>query len=238
VLIGVYSYAFQLYYDFSGYIDIALGSALLLGIKLPINFNQPYAAVNIADFWRRWHITLSNWLRDYLYFSLGGARSKWRPYPNLLLTMVLGGLWHGASWNFVIWGALHGAGLVIVRAFQTLAGTAKSTGFWRYFNIVLTFHFVVFAWIFFRAPTFELASAIIGRIGSHTIAFDNVSAGLWLILAIAVLAHYIPNKWYDLSLTLYVRAPFYAQAAALVALVIGLQYVAQTGAAPFIYTKF
>jgi alginate O-acetyltransferase complex protein AlgI len=238
VLIGVYAYAFQLYYDFSGYIDIALGSALLLGIKLPINFNQPYAAENIADFWRRWHITLSNWLRDYLYFSLGGARSKWRPYPNLLLTMVIGGLWHGASWNFVIWGALHGAGLVIVRLWQTLKGTAKATGFWRYANIILTFHFVVFAWIFFRAPSFELASAIIGRIGSHTVSFDNVSAGLWTILAIAVLAHYIPKKWYDVSLNLYIRAPFYAQAVALVALVIGLQYVAQTGAAPFIYTKF
>jgi alginate O-acetyltransferase complex protein AlgI len=238
VLIAVYSYTLQLYYDFSGYTDIAIGSALLLGIKLPANFNRPYAAENIADFWRRWHITLSNWLRDYLYFSLGGARSKWRPYPNLLLTMVIGGLWHGASWNFVLWGAIHGGGLAVVRLWQSLRGNAKATGFWRYANIVLTFHFVAFAWIFFRAPSYELASAILGRIGSHTVSFANVSAGLWLILAIALLAHYVPKKWYDLSLNLYVRAPFYAQAAALAGLVIGLQYVAQTGAAPFIYTKF
>ncbi|HXP86415.1 MAG TPA: MBOAT family O-acyltransferase [Bryobacteraceae bacterium] len=237
-LIAVYSYTLQLYYDFSGYTDIAIGSALLLGIKLPANFNRPYAAENIADFWRRWHITLSNWLRDYLYFSLGGARSKWRPYPNLLITMVIGGLWHGASWNFVLWGAIHGGGLALVRLWQSWRGNAKATGFWRYANIVVTFHFVAFAWIFFRAPSFELASAILGRIGSHTVSFANVSAGLWLILAIALLAHYIPKKWYDLSVNLYVRAPFYAQAVALAGLVIGLQYVAQTGAAPFIYTKF
>src|SRR5271170_1805211 len=101
VLLGVYGYALQLYYDFSGYTDIAIGSALLLGIKLPINFNRPYAAQNIADFWRRWHITLSNWLRDYLYFSLPGKRVKWLTYFNLFLTMVIGGLWHGAGWTFV-----------------------------------------------------------------------------------------------------------------------------------------
>lgn len=238
VLIAVYAYTLQLYYDFSGYTDIAIGSALLLGIKLPANFNRPYAAENIADFWRRWHITLSNWLRDYLYFSLGGARSKWRPYPNLLITMVIGGLWHGASWNFALWGAIHGGGLAVVRLWQSWRGNAKATGFWRYANIFLTFHFVVFAWIFFRAPSFELASAILGRIGSHTISFANVSAGLWMILAIALVAHYLPKKWYEVSLNLYVRAPFFAQAAALAGLVIGLQYVAQTGAAPFIYTKF
>lgn len=251
VLIGVYSYTLQLYYDFSGYTDIAIGSALLLGIKLPANFNRPYAAVNIADFWRRWHITLSNWLRDYLYFSLGGARSKWRPYLNLLITMVIGGLWHGASWNFALWGAIHGGGLAVVRLWQAhlssyaqrlvpvrFRGKGSAGGFWRYASIVLTFHFVVFAWIFFRAPSFELASAILGRIGSHTISFANVSSGLWMILGIALFAHYIPKKWYDVSLNLYVRAPFYAQAAALGGLVIGLHYVAATGAAPFIYTKF
>src|SRR5205814_2493667 len=110
----------QLYYDFSGYTDIAIGSALMLGIKLPQNFNRPYAAHNIADFWRRWHISLSNWLRDYLYFSLPGLRSKWKifTYGNLIVTMLLGGLWHGASWNFVIWGLLHGVGLAVTRAFQ------------------------------------------------------------------------------------------------------------------------
>ena len=152
--------------------------------------------------------------------------------------MVIGGLWHGANWNFVVWGALHGAGLAAVRIFQTWRGSAKAAGFWRYFNIFVTFHFVTFAWIFFRAPNFEVASAILGRLGSGTVSFANVSRPLWLILGIGIAAHYVPKKWYDFSLNLYARAPFYAQAAALAALVIGLQYVAQTGAAPFVYTNF
>jgi len=179
-------------------------------------------------------------LRDYLYFSLPGLRSKWKlfAYMNLLITMVIGGLWHGQSWNFVIWGALHGLGLVTVRIWQAYRGSAKATGLWRYANIFLTFHFVAFAWIFFRAPTLEVASAILGRIGSLTVSFANVAGPYWMVLAIALLAHYVPKKWYDVSLNLYVRAPFYAQAAVLAALVMGLRYVAQTGAAPFIYTRF
>jgi D-alanyl-lipoteichoic acid acyltransferase DltB (MBOAT superfamily) len=238
VLIAVYAYAMQLYFDFSGYTDIAIGSALLLGIKLPPNFNAPYAAESIADFWRRWHITLSNWLRDYLYFSLPGKRTKVMPYINLVITMVIGGLWHGASWNFVMWGALHGIALAGQRLWQAWRGNKKAAGWVRYVNIFVTFQFVCYAWIYFRAADFATASAIVGRIGSHTVSFVNVSSGLWLILTIAFLAHYVPKKWYDFSLNLYVRAPFYAQAVALAALVIGLQYVAQTGATPFIYNRF
>jgi alginate O-acetyltransferase complex protein AlgI len=238
VLIAVYAYALQLYYDFSGYTDIAIGSALLLGIKLPANFNMPYAAENVADFWRRWHITLSNWLRDYLYFSLPGKRTKVMPYINLIITFVIGGLWHGASWNFVAWGALHGVGLAVVRLWQSWKGTARATGWVRYANILVTFQFVCFAWIYFRAPDFVTVSAMLNRIASGSVSFANVSKGLWMILAIGFLAHYMPKKWYDFSVSLYVRAPFYAQAAALAALVIGLQYVAQTGATPFIYNRF
>jgi alginate O-acetyltransferase complex protein AlgI len=240
VLIAVYAYALQIYYDFSGYTDIAIGSALLLGIKLPPNFNMPYAAVNIADFWRRWHITLSNWLRDYLYFSLPGLRSKWKifTYWNLFITMVIGGLWHGASWTFVIWGALHGLGLAVHRFFQVSRGNKKAEGFWKYFNIFWTVQFVCFAWIFFRAASWENANAILSRIGSLSISFANVPPPMWLILAIGVLAHYCPKNWYDFSLNLYARAPFYVQALVLALLVIGLQYVAQTGATPFIYNKF
>jgi D-alanyl-lipoteichoic acid acyltransferase DltB (MBOAT superfamily) len=242
-LIAVYAYALQIYYDFSGYTDIALGSALLIGIKLPPNFNRPYAAQNIADFWRRWHISLSNWLRDYLYFSLPGKRSKIFTYVNLVITMVIGGLWHGANWNFVIWGALHGFGLAFVRLWQAQSGTAKTevgpnSAFWRYASIILTFHYVTFAWIFFRAPSFEAALAVLGRIASLTTSFANISGPLALVLVIGALAHYVPKKWYDWSLTQYVRAPFYAQAAALAMLALGLQNVVQSGAAPFIYTKF
>jgi D-alanyl-lipoteichoic acid acyltransferase DltB (MBOAT superfamily) len=175
-----------------------------------------------------------------LYFSLPGLRSKWKifTYTNLLITMVLGGLWHGQSWNFVIWGALHGIGLVIVRLWQMRTGPKPAAGFWRIASIVLTVHYVAFAWIFFRAPNIETALSILARISSGTISFANVSPGLWVILAIAVVAHYLPMKWYDVSVDLYVRAPFYAQAAAMVALVLGIQYVAQTGAAPFVYQRF
>jgi D-alanyl-lipoteichoic acid acyltransferase DltB (MBOAT superfamily) len=238
VIISVYAYALQLYYDFSGYTDIVIGSALLLGLKLPANFNRPYAAQNIADFWRRWHISLSNWLRDYLYFSLPGKRTKIMPYLGLLITMALGGLWHGMSWNFLIWGLLHGAGLAIVRLWQTWRKGSKTAAWHRYVAIFFTVQYVCFAWIFFRAPDLNKAGEILSRIGSGTISFANVSTPLWIVLAIAILAHYLPKKSYDFGMNLYVRAPFYAQAAALALLVIGLQFVAQTGAAPFIYTKF
>jgi D-alanyl-lipoteichoic acid acyltransferase DltB (MBOAT superfamily) len=237
-IIAVYAYALQIYYDFSGYTDIALGSALLLGIKLPINFNRPYAAENVADFWRRWHISLSNWLRDYLYYSLPGKRIKAFAYVNLVITMAIGGWWHGQTWNFLIWGLLHGTGLAVVRLWQTKFGPQKATGALRIFNIFLTAHFVIFAWIFFRAPNLETAWGILGRIGSFTAGVSNVSAGLAIIFAIGALAHYVPKTWYDFSLNLYIRAPFFAQAAALAALIVGLRYVVNTGATPFIYNKF
>jgi len=157
---------------------------------------------------------------------------------NLIITMVIGGLWHGASWNFVIWGALHGIGLATVRLWQAQTGSAKAVGVWRYASIFVTFHFVTLAWIFFRAPTIENALAILSRIGSLTASAANISAPLAMILILGALAHYVPKKWYDVSVNLFVRAPFFAQAIALAALVIGLQYVAQTGATPFIYNKF
>src|SRR5271165_5073575 len=159
VLAGAYGYALQLYYDFSGYTDIALGSALLLGIKLPPNFNRPYIAQNIADFWRRWHISFSNWLRDYLYFSLPGLRSRWKifAYLNLVITMALGGVWHGVTVNFLIWGLLHGSGLAALRFHQTLRGASKpsSTIPARLLRGLATFHFVLLAWIFFRADSMK-----------------------------------------------------------------------------------
>jgi D-alanyl-lipoteichoic acid acyltransferase DltB (MBOAT superfamily) len=237
-LVAVYGYALQLYYDFSGYTDMALGSALLLGIKLPPNFNMPYAAANIADFWRRWHISLSNWLRDYLYFSLPGKR--WKPfmYINLIITFAIGGLWHGTSVNFLIWGLLHGVGLAVVRLWQTWKGTQPATGIWRVLSILLTLHYVIFAWIFFRASTLDNALAILSRIASLTPGLANITGGIALILAIAAIAHYFPKRAYDFTVTIYSRTPFFVQAALLAALVVGLHYLAQTGATPFIYNKF
>ena len=238
VLLAVYAYAIQLYCDFSGYTDMAIGSALLLGIKLPANFNAPYSAANLTDFWRRWHISLSNWLRDYLYFSLPGARSKFLPYLNLTITMLIGGLWHGPSWNFAIWGALHGVGLAVLRLVQGSNKPGADSAPIRVLKIIATLHFVTFAWIFFRSPSFELASAILGRISSLSVSFANVSGGLWFVFAIAWVGHFVPAKWFDGSLRLAMRMPFYAQAAALAAVWIGLAKVSQSGAVPFIYNKF
>ena len=237
VLAGVYAYALQIYFDFSGYTDIAIGSALLVGVRLPANFNMPYAAVNIADFWRRWHITLSNWLRDYLYFSLPGKRSKTMPYVNLVITMVLGGLWHGASWNFVLWGLLHGAALAIVRLLEARRGKRPSR-LPDAVRVLITFHFVTFAWIFFRAPNFAAALAVLERIASLTASVANLPLPVAVILAIAIAAHSMPKAWYERTRELFAATPFYVQAATLMLLAIAVHYIASTGAAPFIYTRF
>ena len=242
VLIGVYGYAIQLYYDFSGYTDIAIGSALLLGLKLPVNFNRPYESENIADFWRRWHISLSSWLRDYLYFSLPGLRSKWKifTYSNLVITMLLGGLWHGASWNFATWGLLHGVALALQRAFQVFRKNAKPSAnpIARFVRIFVTVHFVCFAWVFFRAPNFPAAMAILERIASLTFSTANISGAFALILFLGILFHFAPKNIYEFSLRTYTASPAVVQAAALALLVLAIQYIAATGSAPFIYTKF
>jgi D-alanyl-lipoteichoic acid acyltransferase DltB (MBOAT superfamily) len=237
-LLAVYGYALQLYYDFSGYTDIALGSALLLGITLPPNFNRPYTATSIADFWRRWHISLSNWLRDYLYFSLPGQRSKIMPYMNLVITMVIGGLWHGPSWTFVIWGLWHGLGLAGFRGWQAITSNKPSTGLLRIASIFLTVQFVCAGWVFFRASSFDNAVEIFDRIFSGTISFVNVSPGVALILSIAVLSHYLPKRWLDWSSDLYSRSPFFVQAGAMALLVISFQYLSATGSTPFLYNRF
>jgi D-alanyl-lipoteichoic acid acyltransferase DltB (MBOAT superfamily) len=242
VLAGVYGYAFQLYYDFSGYTDIAIGSALLLGITLPRNFNRPYAAQNISDFWRRWHITFSNWLRDYLYFSLPGLRSRWKifAYLNLVITMVIGGLWHGAGWTFIVWGAWHGIGLAAHRGWQALHGNPKLTltrGA-RFLCGLATFHFVLVGWIFFRASSLSTARDILYQISSGTISFANITPAFIAVLIFAAAAHYVPKSWYDGGLQLYCRFPYYAQAAAIAAVAVAIRYVAGSGSAPFIYSRF
>jgi alginate O-acetyltransferase complex protein AlgI len=164
---GVLAYTFQLYFDFSGYSDMAVGLSLMFGVRLPVNFHSPYKAVNIIDFWRRWHMTLSRFLRDYLYVPLGGNRkSRTRRYTNLLLTMLLGGLWHGAGWTFVLWGALHGIYLVINhgwREFRRRLGhnLHQSTPWGRRAGCLLTFVAVVVGWVLFRAPDVDTALSIL-----------------------------------------------------------------------------
>jgi len=170
-LLAVYAYAIQIYCDFSGYTDIGRGCAFMLGYTLPSNFNAPYLACNVSDFWRRWHITLSLWLRDYLYIPLGGSRGgEWSTYRNLILTMTLGGLWHGASLTFIVWGLLHGVLLAVNRLVHNLAGISVNEPLfagraYRVLATVATFHAVCLGWIFFRAPDFMTAYAVLGQIG-------------------------------------------------------------------------
>ncbi|HWW73052.1 MAG TPA: MBOAT family O-acyltransferase [Duganella sp.] len=168
---GVLAYAFQLYFDFSGYSDMAIGISRLFGIRLPLNFDSPYKSVSIIDFWRRWHMTLSRFLRDYLYIPLGGGRcGTVRRYLNLMLTMLLGGLWHGAGWNFAVWGLLHGGYLMVNHAWAALAARLRlPTGSlaWRLASMALTFAAVCFAWVFFRATDFSRAMTIVGAMWGH-----------------------------------------------------------------------
>ncbi|MFW2565905.1 MBOAT family O-acyltransferase [Aliarcobacter butzleri] len=160
------SYTFQLYFDFSGYTDMAIGISLMFNIKLPINFNSPYKALSIQDFWRRWHMTLSRFLRDYLYIPLGGNRKgNVRTYVNLITTFLLGGLWHGAGWTFIIWGLLHGIALAIHRFWQSLGFRMNKILAW-----FITFNFINITWIFFRAKDFESAMKVLGSMFS----FDNI----------------------------------------------------------------
>ncbi|RJP69749.1 MAG: MBOAT family protein [Candidatus Abyssobacteria bacterium SURF_17] len=167
----LYAFSFQIYFDFGGYTDIARGSAKVLGIHLPMNFNFPYVAKNLREFWRRWHITLSTWLRDYLYIPLGGARKgQKRLYASLFVTMVLGGLWHGASWTFVLWGVYHGIGLMLTRYYQemtakrcTMHSHEEATSAISIFSILLTYQFVCIGWLFFRAPSIPYVRAYLGN---------------------------------------------------------------------------
>lgn len=168
VLLGVVAYSIQIYFDFSGYTDMAIGCAHCLGYELERNFNLPYLSQNVSEFWKRWHISLSTWLMEYLYIPLGGNRKgKARTYFNLMATMVLGGLWHGASWNFVLWGTFHGAALCVHKIYLNfkkshgLNKTPSKAG--KVISAVLTYMFVCFCWVFFRASDFETATAVIGK---------------------------------------------------------------------------
>ncbi|EYF04039.1 putative poly(beta-D-mannuronate) O-acetylase [Chondromyces apiculatus DSM 436] len=245
VLAGVYGYAAQIYCDFSGYTDIAIGSALLLGVRFPKNFDAPYQATDLADFWRRWHISLSTWLRDYLYIPLGGNRvSEWHTYRNLMITMVLGGLWHGASWTFVFWGFLHGLGLGVTRAFQrsrAQKGKAKvaSQSFpARATMVLLTFHYVCFAWIFFRAPSFKQATLVLKQLGTLTTFHPNLPPILVGLLVVALGCCYVPQRVY-----LWLRHGFSAlpaplQGTLLFLVAVVLHEAASAVAVPFVYFQF
>jgi alginate O-acetyltransferase complex protein AlgI len=192
--LSVLGYTYQIYFDFSGYSDMAVGLGYLFGIRLPQNFNSPYKAINVSDFWRRWHISLSSCLRDYLYIPLGGSRGRrnWFVYGNLMITMLLGGLWHGANWTFVLWGGYHGALLCLYKRFGR---------FWDRLPVLVqragTFFLVVIGWVFFRSESFSAAAAMLARMFSFSASvFFPGLAGLLIALTLAAaIAHFTPNTF-------------------------------------------
>lgn len=206
-LFAVYGYAVVIYCDFSGYSSVAIGIARWLGYKIPPNFLSPYQSKDITEFWRRWHISLSSWLRDYLYIPLGGNRKgKFRTYVHLFITMLLGGLWHGASFNFIVWGGLHGSALAVHKLWNEKAkqfsAQWSSTSFYNFFAMVLTFHFVCFCWIFFKAENFTIANEMIGQIlhhfnGQAWLTFMANYKPVLLLMLLAALLHAIPENYSD-----------------------------------------
>jgi alginate O-acetyltransferase complex protein AlgI len=189
-LLAIYGFSVQIYCDFSGYTDMAIGLAMLLGIRLPNNFSQPYNASSIIDFWRRWHKTLSFWLRDYLYIPLGGNRDgKFNEIRNIMITMALGGLWHGASWTFVIWGILQGIAVSAVHAAREILHWTWLDRVPRWLGVLLTFHFVTLAWIFFRARSLSQANDIFyaAAFGSWNGASAYFSSHIFELLLIVIL---------------------------------------------------
>ena len=245
-LLATYGYSVQIYCDFSGYTDMAIGVALLLGFRLPINFNSPYKAVNITDFWHRWHISLSSWLRDYLYIPLGGNRKGTvRTYANLLVTMLLGGLWHGANIRFVIWGGIHGISLAIHKVWTGFFPSEKGPSpLWkRAISAVFTFHIVCLSWVFFRAESIEKAWDMLRQMGTR-FGWQSFGSILWSYLPIISIAgvalaiHWLPVSWKEYYRGAFISTPLWLKLiiTLLVALVIFQFKSAELQ--PFIYFRF
>jgi alginate O-acetyltransferase complex protein AlgI len=231
--LAVYGYAAQIYCDFSGYTDIAIGLALLMGFIFPQNFHRPYAATSVREFWRRWHMTLSRYLRDFLYIPLGGNRGgRWRMARNLMITMTLGGLWHGAAWGFVLWGALHGAALVINHLIRDRVRVP------RWFAWLVVFQFVVLAWIPFRAPDLSLAGAMLGRLfdpGSFTLLTPTVALAILAVIGLQL----TPERPMEhLRLRLEALSPAALGTALAVIIAVVGATVPGSGVPPFIYFQF
>ena len=245
VLVGVYGYSVQIFADFLGYTNIAIGIALLLGFQFPRNFDAPYTALSVRDFWRRWHMTLSRWLRDYLYIPLGGNHgSRAETYRNLMLVMLIGGLWHGASWTFVVWGGMHGLALV---AEHWLADRRRDRGLpeppdtprRRFLLRLATFNFVTFLWIFFRADSFGSAGDVIARLFTGWAApVEAVSFTVLAAIAIGIGCQYVPRHVWDTIMGWYAKRSLAVQALALAAALLGINVLGPEGVAPFIYFQF
>jgi D-alanyl-lipoteichoic acid acyltransferase DltB (MBOAT superfamily) len=237
---GVFSFAMQIFFDFSGYTDMAIGMALLLGFHFPVNFIRPYLAFSITDFWHRWHVSLSRWLRDYLYIPLGGNRGgSLKTYRNLMLTMLLGGLWHGASFNFVIWGGYHGALLGVERIAGRSKFSAAPTGVLYLLRALLTFVLVCVGWVFFRAVTLDDSLHVIGEMFTGVWSADGALVPVWLLcfVGIALLIAIAEERWE--AIEKLPRGPAWAYAALLIVLMLSVELIGVTEkAVPFIYFQF
>ena len=248
-LMGVYGYALQIYCDFSGYSDMAIGIALLLGFRFPKNFDAPYKSATITEFWRRWHISLSTWLRDYLYISLGGNRKgRIRTYGNLLLTMLLGGLWHGAAVRFILWGGLHGAALALHKLWMALVPGAKATGaqmhWWsRAAGMLLTFNIVCLGWLMFRAESMQTVSLMLHQI------FENFNAAMipqvvtgyaavFALIAAGYILHLLPSAVDAVAQRIVVHAPLVLQVLMAAAMIWCVMQIKSSDIQPFIYFQF
>jgi len=242
IALAVYGYAAQIYCDFSGYTSIAIGCALLLGYRFPRNFNAPYTASSPQEFWRRWHISLSSWLRNYLYIPLGGSRGgSTRTCINLMATMLLGGLWHGAGWTFVIWGALHGLYLIVHRLWSAIEWQPvlrlRKTAAWLWVSRLLLFHAVCLGWIFFRSPSFGVATTVIRRLGAHgPLTLATTPVVLMLIAGLA--GQFRPQRWLTAFECELGRWPALVRGAALALAIFAIEVLGPTGVAPFIYFQF
>jgi alginate O-acetyltransferase complex protein AlgI len=232
---GVLAFSMQIYFDFSGYTDMAIGMAQILGFHFPMNFRRPYLADSMTEFWRRWHMSLSRWLRDYLYIPLGGNRhGRLQTYRNLMLTMLLGGLWHGASWNFVVWGGYHGVLLSLERV-TDLPG--RKTPLLTPLRIAITFTLASLGWVFFRAADLPTSGYIIGQMfaggASHMLWYGWQ---LWLIFSILVLT-VLQEKldWFERLIT----APAWVYATVVASLLLSVELIGVSDVAvPFVYFQF
>ncbi|HBF88887.1 MAG TPA: MBOAT family protein [Bacteroidales bacterium] len=244
-LLAAYGYSIQIYCDFSGYTDIAIGVALLMGFRLPVNFNSPYKALNISDFWRRWHISLSTWLRDYLYIPLGGSKKGIiRTNINLLITMILGGLWHGANLRFIVWGAIHGLSLVThkiwIRIFKP---KEKISIVRRFFAILFTFHTVTFSWIFFRAENMNVANQMFEQILKHfqpQLFFDILEAYrlVLILMALGLIGHWLPSMWKEKIRGWFIKSHIVVKLIVVVLFVLVAYQIKSSAIQPFIYFQF
>jgi len=243
-LMAIYGYALQIYCDFSGYSDIAIGISLLLGYKLNINFDSPYQSSSITEFWRRWHISLSSWLKDYLYISLGGNRAgKIKQAVNLNITMLLGGLWHGANWKFVLWGGLQGLGLTLDKIFHSIFKIPKGNLYLKIAGIIFTFHFTCFSWIFFRADSYSKGVLMLERIFTvfePELFIDLITGykGVFILMLIGYTLHFIPSKIELKFHNLIIKSPLVAKSLYITAIIWLVIQVKSSDIQPFIYFQF